>query len=112
MPDVLTPAGDVFDAIASPVRRALLDLLTEGPRPVHDLAEEFSISRPAVSQHLRVLKRAELVVEERVGRERRYRLNPAPLRDVGTWVGRYESFWQDRLAALRDVLDGQGRGHG
>ncbi len=107
MPDHVAVAGDVFDAIASPVRRALLDRLTDGPRPVHDLADGFDISRPAVSQHLRVLKRADLVIEERAGRERRYRLNPTPLREVGTWVAHYERFWQRKLAALSDVLDGQ-----
>lgn len=97
---------DVFVAIASPVRRALLDALTEGPAPVRDLAADFAISRPAISQHLRVLKTAELVTEERVGRENRYRLNAGPLQEVRAWTAHYERFWQDRLAALRDVLDG------
>ena len=68
----------MFVAIASPVRRALLDTLSAGPRPVRDLAAEFSISRPAVSQHLRILREASLVSEERFGRERRYQLNPSP----------------------------------
>lgn len=102
-----TVSTDVFVAIASPVRRALLDALVEGPAPVRDLAADFSISRPAISQHLRVLKTAELVTEERVGREHRYRLNPAPLREVRAWTVHYERFWQERLAALRDVLDGE-----
>ncbi len=65
------PEADIFAAIDSPVRRALLDALRDGPRPVHDLAAAFTMSRPAVSQHLRVLRAAALVVEERVGRERR-----------------------------------------
>ena len=81
---------DVFVAIASPVRRALLDTLSAGPRPVRDLAAEFSISRPAVSQHLRILKEASLVSEERFVRERRYQLNPSPLREVGRWLTHYE----------------------
>jgi DNA-binding transcriptional ArsR family regulator len=98
---------DVFVAIASPVRRALLDTLSGGPRPVRDLAAEFSISRPAVSQHLRILKEASLVSEERFGRERRYHLNPSPLREVGRWLTHYEGFWRDRLSALRDVLEEQ-----
>jgi DNA-binding transcriptional ArsR family regulator len=98
---------DVFDAIASPVRRILLDALVVGPAPVHALAAGFTISRPAVSQHLRVLKDAGLVSEERVGKERRYRLNPVPLRQVDSWLSRYESFWGDRLGALRGLLDEQ-----
>jgi DNA-binding transcriptional ArsR family regulator len=95
---------DVFVAIASPVRRALLDTLSAGPRPVNDLAAEFSISRPAVSQHLRILRAAALVSEQRFGRERRYQLNPSPLGEVGRWLTHYEGFWRDRLSALGDVL--------
>lgn len=98
---------DVFAAIASPVRRALLDALRSGPLAVHELANDFAISRPAVSQHLQVLRNADLVVEERVGRERRYRLQPQPLREVTDWVGHYEQFWSNRLIALRDLLDEQ-----
>ncbi|MEV0732193.1 metalloregulator ArsR/SmtB family transcription factor [Polymorphospora sp. NPDC050346] len=100
MPDV-----DVFTAIASPVRRALLDALRAGPLAVHELADDFAISRPAVSQHLQVLRNAALVVEERAGRERRYRLQPGPLREVEDWLGHYERFWADHLGALRDLLD-------
>jgi len=99
------PDADVFDAIAHPARRALLDALRVGPRAVHDLAPAFAMSRPAVSQHLRVLREAALVVEERVGRERHYRLNAAPLREVDLWLAGYERFWRDRLAALGSLLD-------
>jgi len=95
---------DVFAAIASPVRRALLDALRGGPRAVHELADGFAISRPAISQHLAALRSARLVVEERVGRERRYRLDPAPLCAVHAWLGHYEQFWHQRLTALREVL--------
>src|SRR5258708_865273 len=79
---IVMPESDVFTAIASPVRRALLDALREGPQAVHELADGSAISRPAVSQHLAVLLGAELVTEHRVGRERRYRLDPSPLRKV------------------------------
>ena len=80
-------AVDVYTAIADPTRRGLLDLLAEGERPVKRLAEPFAMTRPAVSQHLRVLREAGLVTERRVGRERRYRLRAAPLREVDEWVG-------------------------
>ncbi len=96
---------DVFNAIANPVRRALLDALASGPLPVHDLAQAFPISRPAISQHLRVLLDARLVMEERVGRERRYRLDPAPLREVDRWVSHYQWFWRGRLQTLGRILD-------
>ncbi len=107
MPETHNDEVDVFSAIASPVRRALLDALATGPLPVRELAAGFPISRPAISQHLRILKRADLVSEERAGRERRYQSNPGPLHDVQIWIAPYERFWRDRLAALRDLLDEQ-----
>jgi len=98
---------DVFAAIADPTRRRLLDALRGGERSVGSLAAPFgdAMSRPAVSQHLRVLRRAGLVAERRVGRERRYRLQAAPLAEVADWVGHYERFWADKLAALGRLLD-------
>ena len=76
----LDPA-DVFVAIADPTRRRLLDLLGADPgQPVHSLAKPFAMTRPAISQHLRILRDAGLVVEHRVGRERRYPLRAVPRR--------------------------------
>ncbi len=102
------PGPDVFDAIASPVRRALLDVLAGGARSVHDLAAPFDMSRPAVSQHLRVLREAGLVTEERVGRERHYRLDAGPLRAVTDWAAHYERFWQRHARQLHDLLEEDG----
>lgn len=96
---------DVFGAIASPVRRQVLDLLRSGPLRAGDVAAAFDMSRPAVSQHLGVLRSAGLITEERVGRERRYRIDGRPLREVASWAGDYERFWQDRLAALEGLLE-------
>lgn len=108
MPDRGTGAEvDVFVAIASPVRRAHIDGMAARPLPVRDLAAGFSISRPAVSQYLRVLREASLVSEERVGRERRYQLTPAPLWYAAAWLSHYERFWRERLKALREVLGDQ-----
>ena len=84
---------DIFAAVADPTRRRLLDLLSVGEQAVNELAEVFRISRPAVSQHLRVLREVGAVAERRVGRERRYRLRPAPLREVAAWIARYERLW-------------------
>jgi len=99
------PQAEVFAAIAHPVRRRILDLLSERERPVNDLARYFGVSRPAVSQHLRILLDAGLVTESRHGRERRYRLIPQPLAEVSAWLAHYERFWQDRLQKLGDYLD-------
>jgi DNA-binding transcriptional ArsR family regulator len=100
---------DVFAALANPTRRALLDLLRERPQPVHDLAEQFAMRRPSVSEHLKVLRDAGLVVDERHGRERIYRVNAAPLAEVAAWLHPYEEFWRGRLADLRRMLDDEAR---
>lgn len=82
----------------------MLDLLTGAERPVGEIAARFAMSRPAVSQHLRVLLEAGLVTERRQGRERRYRLVPEQLAPVRDWIGHYERFWDDRLQRLQDRL--------
>lgn len=96
---------DVFTALASPVRREILGLLLDGPQPVNALATRFEMRRPSVSEHLRVLRDAGMVTEQRVGRQRFYRLQPQPLADVQDWLRPYERFWRDRLRNLREVLD-------
>ena len=103
------PAVDVFQAIADPTRRAILQLVADEERPVNVLAERFAgqMSRPAVSQHLRILRDAGLVTERRVGRERRYRLRATPLREVRDWVRQYEWFWRDHFDRLADYLEGE-----
>ncbi|HEX8728501.1 MAG TPA: metalloregulator ArsR/SmtB family transcription factor [Ktedonobacterales bacterium] len=101
------PQPEVFAAIAHPMRRRMLDLLAERERPVHDLARYFGVSRPAVSQHLRLLLAAGLVEERRRGRERLYRLTPQPLAQVHTWLAHFERFWPERLQRLGDYLDAE-----
>jgi len=97
--------ADVFLAIAHPVRRALLDRLRRGEQPVLALAEPFDMTLPAVSQQLRVLRRADLIRERREGRQRYYRLNPEPLKEVRDWMRMYEKFWTKKLRRLGDYLD-------
>ncbi|MFD0687498.1 ArsR/SmtB family transcription factor [Actinomadura fibrosa] len=98
-------AADTFAALASPVRRDLTALLLDGPRSVGELAAHFEMSRPSVSEHLKVLRDAGLVSERRDGRRRVYRLEPEPLRELSEWLTPYERFWRGRLSALRDLLD-------
>ena len=95
---------EVFGAISHPARRRMLDLLAEGDRPVNAIAGHFEMSRPAVSQHLRVLLDAGLVTEQRHGRERRYRLAPERLGPVRDWIAHYERFWDDHLQRLQEQL--------
>jgi DNA-binding transcriptional ArsR family regulator len=96
--------NDVFRAIADPTRRGLLDGLLAGEQPVSRLASSFSLTMPAVSQHLKVLREVGLVTEHREGRQRLYRINPAPLRQVVDWIAHYERFWNSRLNALERHL--------
>ncbi len=96
---------DVFRAIADPTRRAILDRLRAGPAPVNALAADFRQSRPAISKHLRVLRQARLVAEERAGRERLYELQPRPLQQVAGWIEGYRSFWVTSLSNLKRYLE-------
>jgi len=100
---------DVFGAISHPARRHILDLLAEADCSVNTLAGHFRMSRPAVSQHLRVLLNAGLVTEQRHGRERRYHFMPERLSEVRDWLSRYERFWEDRLQRLQNLLAKKGK---
>lgn len=99
------PTDLVFNALANPVRRRLLELLATGPRTAGALAEEFDLSRPAVSEHLQLLRRAGLVGSDTAGRERHYHLTAEPLADVVAWLHPFERYWRDRLRSLADVLE-------
>ncbi|MGW4829226.1 metalloregulator ArsR/SmtB family transcription factor [Amycolatopsis japonica] len=96
---------DVFAALANPVRREVLGILLDGPRAAGEIAERFDMRRPSLSEHLRVLREAGLVREERKGRNRVYSLDAAPLREVSDWLSPYERYWRGKLGNLRDLLD-------
>src|SRR5579864_6093511 len=94
-----------FQALADPTRRAVLDLLRRGSQPAGQIASAFPVSRPAISKHLRLLRRAHLVREHREGRHRVYQLNPEPLRAVDSWIEHYRSFWSANLASLKTFVE-------
>ena len=104
MADVDLLRADVYRAISDPTRRALLDLLAGREHQVSALAERFTMTQPAISQHLRVLREAGLVRERREGRNRVYRLQPEPLREAYDWLVQYERFWRHKLAELGEHL--------
>src|SRR5215469_6787514 len=89
---------DIFTALEHPVRRQILDCLVAGEKSVTQLAAPFEMTRPAISQHLRILKDVGLVTEERQGREHYYHLQPQPLSEMRAWLQKYDQFWQSRLA--------------
>ena len=94
-----------FSALADPTRRAVLDLLRSGTQPAGDIARAFTVSRPAISKHLRILRRAHLVEERREGRHRMYHLNPEPLKAVDSWLNQYREFWTASLANLKAFVE-------
>jgi DNA-binding transcriptional ArsR family regulator len=99
-------ADTAFHALSDPTRRSVLDLLRmRGVQPAGVIAESFPISRPAISKHLRILRRAHLVQEHRHGRHRFYRLNAGPLQAVDTWLTGYREFWHARLHALKEHVE-------
>jgi len=94
----------VFAALANPVRREILMRLRPAPLGVGELARRFDIGRPAVSEHLQVLRRAGLIREEPRGRERYYHLDPRQLSEVEGWLEAFTRYWKQRLKALEEVL--------
>jgi DNA-binding transcriptional ArsR family regulator len=96
-----------FSALADPTRRAVLDLLRAGVRPAGEIARAFPVSRPAISKHLRILRRAHLVEERREGRRRMYQLNPEPLKAVDSWLEHYRAFWSASLTNLKSFVEAE-----
>ena len=99
----VTTYASSLAALADPTRRSLFELLAEGPQPVGELARQLPISRPAVSQHLRVLKEAGLVVDRPEGTRRVYQLNPEGLAALRAYLDR---FWDKALAAFATAAEG------
>src|SRR5690348_15435353 len=97
----------IFGALADPTRRAVLDLLRVGSLPAGQIAQAFPVSRPAISKHLRLLRRAHLVSETRNSRNRVYSLNAVALKTVDTWLNQYRMFWQTSLASLKSVVESE-----
>ena len=89
-------------ALGDPTRRAIFELLADGPRPVGEIARELPVTRPAVSQHLKVLKEAGLVIDRQVGTKRFYQLDPA---GVGALRAYFDRFWNRALVAFKDAVE-------
>src|ERR1017187_639585 len=94
----------VFGALADPTRRAILTRLADGEATVAELAAPFSVSQPAISRHLKVLEQAGLISRTRRATARLSRLEAEPLREVTTWLARYQGFWDESHERLDDLL--------
>jgi DNA-binding transcriptional ArsR family regulator len=95
-----------MDALGDATRREIMERLRQGPRPVGEIAAGLPVSRPAVSQHLRVLKEAGLVTERKDGTRRIYRIEPKGLADLRAYL---DSFWEQALAGFKSAAESEGR---
>ena len=96
--------AEIFRALADPTRRAVFEQLAAGEMSVSELRSGMTVSQPAVSQHLAVLRSAGLVVERRAGRNAYYRADPQGLAPLLSWIERYRTFWPERIERLKAVL--------
>jgi DNA-binding transcriptional ArsR family regulator len=106
----IEPLDRVFHALADGTRREILAGLARGDRSVTEIAAPFAMSLPAVSKHVRVLERAGLVQRTVDGRVHRIELDASPLRAASSWLEAYRRFWEERFAALEDMLKEKRRG--
>jgi DNA-binding transcriptional ArsR family regulator len=95
----------VFDVLAEPNRRQILDLLRDGELPVGELVAQLGVSQPAVSKHLRILREAGLVEVRGDAQRRLYRVRPEPLQAIDEWLAPYRQLWSERLDALERHLE-------
>ncbi|MCO5948124.1 ArsR/SmtB family transcription factor [Mucilaginibacter flavidus] len=96
---------DVFQAIADPTRREIIGLLVNQQLNLNSIADNFDISRPAVSKHIKILTQCGLITIKQDGRDRYCKANFVKLNEVASWVDQYRKFWNQKLDALGDFLD-------
>jgi DNA-binding transcriptional ArsR family regulator len=95
---------DVFQAIADPTRRAIISLLVNNSLTLNGVAENFDISRPAISKHIKILQECGLIIIKQEGRERYCEVQPEPLQEVNLWTEQYKRFWNSKLNSLEKFL--------
>jgi DNA-binding transcriptional ArsR family regulator len=108
---VTDPLTAIFGALADPTRRAILTRLKDGPTTVGQLAEPFSMSKPAISQHLRVLERAGLIERQTTAQWRTCTLRAEPLDEISEWIDLHRSEWNERFDLLEERIRHLKKGH-
>lgn len=96
---------DVFQAIADPTRREILSLIAKEPLNLNSIAKNFEMSRPAISQHIKILDESELVVIQKKGRQRFCYIRPQKIKEVDQWLEQFRQLWEDRFNQLDQVLN-------
>ncbi|MEX1238800.1 MAG: metalloregulator ArsR/SmtB family transcription factor [Cyclobacteriaceae bacterium] len=95
---------DVFQAIADPTRREIIDLLAQRPMNLNAIAANFDITRPAISNHIKILNECGIIAIEQVGRERVCKIRPDHLKQVSDWIGIYEDLWVRKIDSFEKYL--------
>lgn len=96
---------DVFQAIADPTRRQIIELLASGPMNLNAIAENFRISRPAISQHIKILSECGIIEVETIGRERYCKVKPRELIPAFLWLEQYQKLWTERIDAFEKYVN-------
>jgi len=96
---------DVFQAIADPTRRAIINMIANQPMNLNTVAEQFDVSRPAISKHIKILTQCGLITINQQGRERYCEAKLQKLNEVSEWVEQYRTFWNNKLDALENFLE-------
>ncbi len=96
---------DVFQAIADPIRRDIIEMLAEKKRTVNEVANEFDVSRPAISKHLKILNECGIVTFDQVGRERMCLIQPKELIPAFLWIKQYNKLWEDRIDSFENYIN-------
>jgi DNA-binding transcriptional ArsR family regulator len=96
---------DIFYALSDTSRRRILMMLSDKEMSVNNIAEHFKFSRPATSKHIKVLEKSKLVISRNEGRNRYFRLNPKPIKDIYKWLEFYNKFWNEKLNALKIFVE-------
>lgn len=95
----------IFAALADPTRRAIIERLSAGEASAGELAEPFGISKPAISKHLKVLERANLILRKKDAQWHRFELQSTSLKQASAWIAQYQQFWESQLDALSEYLN-------
>jgi DNA-binding transcriptional ArsR family regulator len=101
----IEPRRDVFQAIADPTRRQIINLVANKSMNLNAITENFDVSRPAISQHIKILTECGIISIEQIGRERYCKIEPATLREVAEWVEPYRQLWEQKLDSFENYLN-------
>ena len=96
---------DVFQAIADPTRRQIIKLVADNPMNLNAISENFDVSRPAISQHIKILEECGIIEIEKIGRERYCKIQPANLKEVSDWIEQYKGLWEQKLDSFENYLN-------